>query len=76
VVDVPVNFAVDARVSPVHVTVNGPAATAAASVIVMVLVANDAVDAAVVTPQNVVAGATLEITEEGNASVICPPDAS
>jgi len=40
------------------------------------LVANDAVDAACLTAQKVVAGVTLEITDEGNANEICPPFAS
>ena len=65
--------AVAARVSPEQVTVTDPAAREAPSVTVIVLEANDAVDATDFTPQNDVAGVTLAITEEGNVRVICPP---
>lgn len=70
------NFALDAKVSPVHVTVTGPAARLTDSAITMMLLANDAVDAAVFTPQKVVNGLTLEMTATGNDSVICPPTES
>jgi hypothetical protein len=73
VLEVAVNAAVAARVSPEQVTVTELAAREAPSVTMILLDANDADDETPFRPQKEVAGVTLAITEEGNVKVICPP---